>query len=249
MENSELLKRAEDLRARCEKSSCLTHSLFLTPAEGYELSNWAKYRADCRLLLFGGQADCERTVAFFLPYYMDEESFDAGEYISVIRIKAHFGEPTHRDYMGALLAMGIGREWLGDIRIDGQVAHVLCLPSVQRYLLDNLSHVGRCGVKAETIALAEIPMLQRVTKAVQFTVQSLRLDAIVGGLFSLSRGAANAQIQAGNVSLNYLPCLKPDAAVAPGDILSLRGHGKGSILDLGGTTRKGRQFVQGEIWK
>ena len=34
-----------------------------------------------------------------------------------------------------------------------------------------------------------------------------------------------------------------------GDILSLKGKGKGSISGMGGTSRKGRLFVYGEIYK
>ena len=33
MENSELLKRGEDLARRCENKGCLTSTGFLTPAE------------------------------------------------------------------------------------------------------------------------------------------------------------------------------------------------------------------------
>lgn len=42
-------------------------------------------------------------------------------------------------------------------------------------------------------------------------------------------------------------CDQGDASVCEGDILSLRGKGKGRITGLGGTSRKGRQFVNGEI--
>ena len=43
--------------------------------------------------------------------------------------------------------------------------------------------------------------------------------------------------------------LKADCAVKEGDILSLKGKGKGSISGMGGTSRKGRLFVYGEIYK
>ena len=66
MENNELLKRAEDLCARCERTASLTSTGFLTPAERYALENWAKHRADCNLVFSGGRPECERTVAFFL---------------------------------------------------------------------------------------------------------------------------------------------------------------------------------------
>ena len=51
------------------------------------------------------------------------------------------------------------------------------------------------------------------------------------------------------VSLNYQVSLKPDCAAGEGDIISLRGAGKGKITGLGGTSRKGRLFVYAEIYR
>ena len=97
MENNELLKRAEDLCARCERTASLTSTGFLTPAERYSLENWAKRRADCNIVFSGGRPECERTVAFFLPYYMEKEDFSPEEYIRAIELRAFFGAPGHRD--------------------------------------------------------------------------------------------------------------------------------------------------------
>ena len=76
---------------------------------------------------------------------------------------------------------------------------------------------------------------------------SMRLDAVTAGMFNLSRTACARQITEGNVSLNYSVCMKTDAAVEEGDVISLRGHGKGTVSGLGGSSRKGRQFVEAEI--
>ena len=248
MENHELLRRAEDLRERCERTGTVTMTGFLSPAESYRLGKWGKHLPDCRLVFHGGQPDCERTVGFFLPDYMEPEDLDPGEYIRALKLTAPFGNPGHRDYMGAVLGMGVGREWVGDIRAEGETAYIFCLPSVQRHLL-SIEKVGRWGVKAEEIALADIPQPKREVKKKSFSVQSLRLDAVVGGMFNLSRTEAARQISAGNVSLNYEESLKTDNAVHDGDIVSLRGAGKGKVTGTGGTSRKGRLFVYVEIYK
>ena len=52
----------------------------------------------------------------------------------------------------------------------------------------------------------------------------------------------------GDASLNYAECLRPDAEIRPGDILSLRGYGKAEIKDLGGQSRKGRTYLTGEVY-
>ena len=247
MENSELIKRAEDLSARCRRSGRLTQTNFLTPAERYQLESWAK-RGGCEVIFSGGQEGCERTAAFFLPEWMELESFDVSEYIRAIRVTAYFGTPGHRDYMGAVLGMGVGREWIGDIRVDGDEAYIFCLPGVERHLV-TIDKVGRCGVKAVAVELSEVPKPVRQVKNVSFSVMSMRLDAVVGGMFDLSRTEAAKQIAYGNVSVNYSVSEKPDLAVKPGDVVSLRGAGKGTVTGTGGTSRKGRLFVYAEIYK
>ena len=246
MENNELLRRAEDLRARCEKSGDVTATGFLSPAERCAVECWAKHIPDCAVRFSGGGEDCERTAAFFLPYYMDGEDFDPAERIRAIKLTAHFGEPGHRDYMGALLGMGIGREWLGDIAVHGDTAYIFCLPSVEKLLL-GIDKVGRFSVSAESVPLASVPAAEKQTSSVSFSVMSLRLDAVTAGMFKLSRTESVRQINAGNLSLNYRECVKTDATVREGDVISVRGLGKGTITGTGGVSRKGRLFVYADI--
>ena len=247
MENSELLKRARDLAERCERSGTVCVSGFLSPAEQHELQTRLGY-IPCGLVFHGGGENCERAAAFFLPDYMTEEMLDVSEYLCAMKLKAYFGQPGHRDYMGALLGMGIGREWLGDIQVEGDTAYVFCMKSVLRHLL-SIEKAGRYTVKASQVPLEEVPARKVETESLSFSVMSPRLDAVAAGLFHLSRTEAAKQIAAGTVSLNYAQCLKADCIVKEGDILSLKGKGKGSISGMGGTSRKGRLFVYGEIYK
>ena len=247
MENSELLKRARDLAERCERSGTVCVSGFLSPAEQHELQTRLGY-IPCGLVFHGGGENCERAAAFFLPDYMTEEMLDVSEYLCAMKLKAYFGQPGHRDYMGALLGMGIGREWLGDIQVEGDTAYVFCMKSVLRHLL-SIEKAGRYTVKASQVPLEEVPARKVETESLSFSVMSPRLDAVAAGLFHLSRTEAAKQIAAGNVSLNYGQCLKADCIVKEGDILSLKGKGKGSISGMGGTSRKGRLFVYGEVYK
>ena len=248
MEYDELLRRAEDLCTRCERTCTVTATPYLTPAEQVILQNWSRGRTDCQILFHGGHPDCERKVAFFLPYYLDADQFQADEYFIALRAVAGFGTPSHRDYMGAILGLGIRRDFLGDIWVQENTATIFCLPSVADHIKLSLDKVGRYGVKITELSLAQVEAPIRKTKQVSFTVQSLRLDAITAGLFHVSRTIAVEQIRAGLVTLNYLPCLRPDAPIKEGDTLSLRGHGKGIVLEIGGQSRKGRLFIQGELY-
>ncbi len=248
MENTELelLKRAEELSRRCEKSGEVTHTCFLTPAEQYLLSG--RSFGDAKPLFFGGTEGCERRIAFFLPEWFDgaEPCFD--DYICAAEIKAGFGEPSHRDYLGALMGLGIKREWIGDIHVRGDTATVFFLPSVKRHICDSLTSVGRFGVKVRELPLCDVPPHEVAKKSICFSVKSPRLDAVCAGMFNLSRSSVAGYIAQGEVTLNYKQCLKCDAAVSCGDVISLRGKGKGIVGEQSGKSRKDRIFLNAEIF-
>lgn len=243
----ELIKRAEDLLNRCNQRSIVTHSLFLTPAEQYSLKQHFKHRADAKFVLSGGTHNTERNIAFFLPeWYIEDDP--SSECISAVKLIPGFGNPGHRDYLGAVLALGIKREWIGDIIINDDTAYILCINSVKDSIIYDLDHVGRFGVKRSEIPLSEIPPIIIRTKEIVFTVQSSRLDAITGAMFGISRSKAAQCINEGLVTLNYSQCTDTDHSVSPGDIISFRGKGKGVLSEEGGMSRKGRTYYTANIY-
>ena len=245
-----LLASLLDKEHTCETRGYATSTRFLSMSER-ALCTEAVHQAGAtgHALFWGGYEDAERGIYLFYPDYMDEESARLSAPLALLRAhKSRSDTLTHRDYLGAILGLGIRREWVGDILVQEHGAYVFCLPSVAPALLE-LEQVGRTGVKAAAVELAAVPVPERKVRPVTFTVQSARLDAVVSGMFRLSRTSAAAQIRAGAVHLNYTECLRPDAPVAPGDVLSLRGAGKGSVTEVGGMSRKGRQFVTAELWQ
>ena len=248
MEKSDFIKRIEDLDSRCERTSSVTCTGFLTPAEQYELEQW-KTHLNSKVFLCGGGNDNERKIAFFLPFYLEKTDLNPGEYIDAVKIKSFFGQPEHRDYMGAVLGLGIKREWIGDFIVSDDTCYVFCTGSVKKILINELEKVGRCGVKVAECTLSDVPSPEKAFKTVTFTVKSLRLDAVAGDIFKISRNLACEAISQGLVSLNYSICLKKDAEVRENDVLSLRGKGKGRITEIGGKSKKDRLFITAEIYK
>ena len=249
MEENELLKRAEELCRRSERSGRMTATAFLTPAEQMLLREKIHPDRGTQMRFFGGYEGSERSIAVFLSEEdAEEESKEWGAVlIRAVRFKAYFGEPGHRDYLGALLASGVVRDRLGDILINGAETTVFCLPGICGHLL-TVDRIGRVSVKAEEIPLDQVQVPKREYRKRNFSVMSMRLDAVAAGMFNLSRTACARQISEGNVSLNYSVCMKTDAPVEEGDVISLRGKGKGTVSGLGGNSRKGRQFVEAEIY-
>lgn len=158
---------------------------FLSPAERYQLECWAARLPDGRPLFHGGAAGCREDRGLFPAVTWPRRTLTRRS-ISAPQVKAHFGAPGHRDYMGAVLGMGVGRQWVGDIRVMEDTAYIFCLPSVQAHLL-SMDQVGRFSVRAEAVALSALPAQEKQVRSLSFSVMSPRLDAVVGGMFHLSR--------------------------------------------------------------
>lgn len=191
---------------------------------------------------FGGSTDAERAVACWLPDYLDE-SWLSGEDSPVAAVRAAFFEQdrlTHRDFLGGLMGVGIKRETVGDIYVGTGTCDFLVTREILPYVLDNFLSAGRTKLHLEPIALDALRIPKTTVKEIRDTVSSLRLDSIVGSGFGLARGKAAELIEAGKVSLNDLPCLKPDKLLAQDDKVSARGFGKLVLAQVGGRTKKDR---------
>ena len=127
----------------------------------------------------GGGTECERTCAFFLPFYLPAEGifrvYQRGAFPQLLQ---RAGPPG---YLGALLASLGVPQWVGISRIRARGVGVR-LPSIVKTLAE-LDRAGRYTVRGEEIALADVPEEEVKTETVSFTVQSLRLDAVTAGLF------------------------------------------------------------------
>ena len=246
--NSELFSRLEDLIERSDRDGTVTHTLFLTPKEQYQAENWLRGRRFQRFITGSGVDNTERSVILFYPEWMekDEVSFDG--YVSGVSIKVGFGEPGHRDYLGSIMGLGIKREWIGDILINGSEGYVICLNSVQETLVSELTHIARFGVKTSPVTVSDIPSKKLEVREKSFTVMSLRLDSITASAFNISRGKAAQFIEEGFVSLNYDECLKPSTEIKEKDIISVRGLGKGIVREIKGLSRKGRTIVDFSLY-
>lgn len=238
MQHTELLHRADELHRRSLDRGIITHTNFLTPAEQYVLAGLPHLRP--ALHLYGGSAEAERRLAFFLPDYLTPEDFDAPEYLTAFHIRCRFAEIGHRDVLGSLLGLGLHRWSIGDIHTSGEEAWFFCLPSVAGLIAAELTRIGRHGASVRELPLDQVTLPERNREEVRFTVSSLRLDAVLAGTFNLSRTNAAELIEAGAVQLNYTICEKTSATVEPGDVFSLRGYGKACLRETGGKSRKDR---------
>ena len=197
------------------------------------------------LYFFGGFEAAERKMLVFLPEYLEEDALYE-EDSPVVCLRAEFYEndaPSHRDFLGALMGAGVGRETLGDICVGKGSCDFFTTQEMAPYLLQNFYSAGRTKLRLSAIPLTEATIPEPEIKEIRDTLASLRLDSVISAGFRISRGLAAQHIAAGKAAIDGMPCEKPDKAVAQGAKISLRGLGKIRLEAVNGQTKKGRISV------
>ncbi len=238
-EDRVLLARLYDRLTAAEQRNVPGVSCFLSPREQ---ALTKRMLPELTLCFFGGQPEAERAICCWLPDYLDESFFWDGDG-PVAAVRATFFEKdqlTHRDFLGALMGIGIKRETVGDIYVGAGTCDFLVTREILPYVLDNFLSAGRTRLQVEEVPLDRLRVPQVSVRELKDTVSSLRLDSIVGSGFGMARGKAAALIEAGKVSLNDLPCIQGDKLLQEGDKVTARGFGKLILSQVGGRTKKDR---------
>ena len=197
------------------------------------------------LYTFGGYDGAERQMLIYLPEYLDESAL-TDEDSPIVCLRAEFYEgdsPSHRDFLGALMGAGIGRETVGDICIGHSSCDFLVTAQIVPYILQNLTSAGRTKLRLSPVPLKDICVPQPEVKEIRDTLASLRLDSVISSGFRIGRSLAAQYISAGKAAIDGLPCDKPDKLVSEGAKISLRGSGKIRLTAVNGQTKKGRISV------
>ncbi len=239
-----LVTRLCELAQRAHDRGIPQYSAFLSPAERGICAQIAELRAVVAVAFDGGYPDAERTVAVLVPHACGQTPQPP---VTAIAIEYKGERLSHRDLLGALMALGIKREKIGDLIADATPPLLLCDTVIAPYIIDHLERAGHNRVRASIASVSEIPA--PVTARITCTVQSLRLDAIVAEGFRMSRTNAADAIKRGLVFLNWIECTSPSKEVFNDDNITLRGMGKLKIAEIGGNSRKGRTFVALDIFQ
>jgi RNA-binding protein YlmH len=150
-----------------------------------------------------------------------------------------FAALSHRDFLGALLALGIVRGKIGDIIVGDGKCTVFAEKTVASFIVQNLIKVGAAGVKC-SISDGGIAVREEHFQRLSGTVASERLDCVVSSLTGRSRSAAAELIAGGLVSVDFETRCENSSEISGGATVSIRGHGRFVIDRLGPRTRKGR---------
>ena len=190
-------------------------------------------------IFYGGYDGAARTLCgFFEGTYAEE--LPKEELFPLCAVTFSFKKSeglSHRDFLGAILGLGLERSAVGDILVAEDYAIVFCTDTATPLVTD-IVKVGRSGVSTEKGITKEIP--EPKLEALDRTVSSLRLDCMVGACANISRDRSASLIKSGQVCADHLTCLNVSSGVKEGEIISIRGFGRFKVSKIVGETKKGR---------
>lgn len=198
---------------------------------------------------FGGTGDCERMMLRFgseeLCGYVEEFPIVC---IKIEPIIEKFGENlSHRDYLGALMNLGIDRSMLGDIIIVEKKAYLFCTEKISAYLLDNVSQIRHTHVKCSlTMDFPETTITKLERKNV--LVSSERIDGIIAKLYNMSRSQVLELFRSKKVFVNGRIYENNSGTLKTGDRISVRGFGKFIYQGKNYETKKGKLSVDADLF-
>ena len=248
-----LEKRFAELSRIAYQRDIITFTDFLNLKEQNILHTLPKDRLSTRIVSFGGYGMAERQMAAFIPdalylRYGKKElepdkigfPFDA---LKIAPLNRKFSEElSHRDYLGAVLNLGIERSKTGDILTYEEDPLLFVHKDMTELICSELTRVRHTPIRSETVSPAKIGYTPKYEE-IRGTVASVRLDSLLSVAFSSSRTKLTGLIKGAKVYVNGRLVTSNGYQPQEGDVISVRGMGKFSYVGAGAPTRKKRLGV------
>ena len=242
-------RRFIELGRKSFNSGIFTFTDFLGLAEQSAFNEIKKELRGVHYEAFGGAEGAERVIIRFGSE--DELGYSLPYPISVIKAEPlspkYADKLTHRDFLGAILNLGIERDTLGDIVIIDNVGYIFALENIAGYIADGLTKVKRTDVSAKIVdSLPDGDLYRTERRTVQISGE--RLDAVIAKVFSLSREDAQLLFKKRLVfaygrqidSTSYTP--------QENEKISVRGHGRFIYIGQQSLSKKGKLNVAVDVY-
>ena len=244
-----LKKRFIELARKSYGSDIFTFTDFLGLAEQSAFNEIKRELGAAKYEKFGGAEGAERVIIRFGSE--EDTGYSVPFPISIIKAEPispkYADKLTHRDFLGAILNLGIERDKLGDIVIIDNVGYIFAIDNIAEYIADGLNRVKRTDVKSSIIyELPESELYRTERRSVQANGE--RLDALVAKVFSLSREDAQLLFKKRLVfadgreidSTSYIP--------KENEKISVRGYGRFIYIGPQSLSRKGKLNIAIDIY-
>lgn len=238
-----LRKRLLELARAADNKGICTYTDFLNLNE---INIFFKIKNDIPNIsydLFGGYEEAERKVICF---YGCDSVKAFSDYITCIRIlplnKKFSDDLNHRDFLGAIMNLGIERSKIGDILVKEKEGFLFCETVISNYIIESLNKVKHTSVVCN-ITDMNTDHIQPNFKEIRGTVSSGRLDAVIALAFGTSRSSIIGLIAGGKVFVDGRLVESNSYMLKENEIISVRGHGKFIYKGMQNQTKKGRFYI------
>ena len=245
MNKEELLlqKRLAELSRIAYTREIVTFSEFLNLNELNILHTTPKDMLLCHYKTYGGYGLSERQMAAFLPDALYYDYQYPIQIIEISPVNRKFAEElSHRDYLGAVMNLGIERCKLGDILIEDGKAILFAKEELAGYIMEHLTRIRHTTVKTSILSAFEDSYEPRYEE-LKGTVASVRLDTVLSLAYPLSRSKITGLIEGARVFVNGKLVTSNGYRLKEGDILSVRKMGRIGYNGILSETKKGRYMV------
>ena len=248
-ENDVLKGRLKDLANMSYSQNRYTYTNFMSAADMEVFFSNVDDLSFAGYQIFGGRESCDRVMIAFGRE--SDMGYTAEFPISMIKIAAAIDkfsdDLNHRDFLGALMTLGIEREMIGDILVteSGSTgkhcsAYIFCVDTVANYIIDNITKIKHTNVKCHLCKADDIDAVEVKKDPLHIIAASARADAVIAAITGLSRSSTSLLFSEKKISLNNRLYENSSYQLKPGDIFSIRGYGKYEFTGTGSVTRKGR---------
>lgn len=185
---------------------------------------------------FGGYEKSERKV---LGLFFDEPCNDDFPVSPIVFRYRKCDKLSHRDFLGALMSLGIEREAVGDILVEDGRCVVFVKTELLDYITSQIFKIGNVGVSFDEFKSSDLPQGRGEEESI-YIVSSLRLDNVVAAITGLSREKTKALILSGCVGVDFVPTQNVSQTLKTETTLTIRGRGKFVLSGVLGETKKSR---------
>lgn len=226
-----------------------TFTDFLNINEINILNTYSNILPPVRIELSGGNSYAERKIAIFSAFDICYEQEPPITVIKIAPINSQYADIlNHRDFLGAILNLGINRNKIGDIFISDNIAYIYCIDEIAAYIVENLRKIKHTLIKSEICNISELDIKPEL-KQIKGTVANIRLDSLIATAFGTSRNSIISFIESGKVFVNGKLITSNGYAVKEKDIVSVRGKGRFIFDGALGMTKKGRNVISIHLYE
>lgn len=250
MEERELLqKRFSELAKKAYNSGIFLFSDFLGLMEQSAFFEVEPTLRPYGYTIYGGCEGCERVMIRFGKE--EELGYTIPFPIKVIKaepVSWKFADKlTHRDFLGALMNLGIDRRVLGDIVIRDNIGYIFVTDDIADFIISELSRAKHTDLSLSLIdSLPEGELFKVERRIVQANGE--RIDAIIAKVFSLSREEAQTLFRKKLVYIDGSLTEAPDKIPKEGAVISARGYGRMIYRGYSTRSKKGKLNIEVDLY-